>query len=463
MKRKVILLEINEVTWDLIDPLIEKGSLPTFEHLKRNGLWGSPMSVELPPQMDPWITWTTVYTGRPQAEHNVYHLQQPPDSIKATRIWDICHEAGLKVGVYGSLCSYPPKDVGAFYVPDTFSPDIDTFPSELAPIQKLNLTYTRSARLPNDSDGIKSKIGLAGELLRLGLRPRTWALLARQLAAERVSTDTRWKRVALQPDVNFDFFARLYLKHKPDLATFHTNHVAHYQHTYWKAMDPNAFRQETSEAEKRTYGGAIEHGYRSADRLLARAMKLLGPDAVLVVASSMGQQPYRSELNEGKRIGQLKSLDKLATILGTNGDTKFLSVMSDQFNIYVENNEEKSRLSNLIGSAYVGTPENKMFHVGELEGFLTITLNHSDSFGNDADCFFENGQGETKRYRYSDLVHRTGMIKSGCHHPRGMIMFYGNGVEAGEIEDSNNLDIAPSILKLLEIPKPETMRGRSLL
>ena len=125
-KRKVLLLEINEVTWDLIDNFIAAGKLPNFERLKKEGTWGTPLSVDRPPQLDPWITWTTVYTGQPQSEHNVFFLQQPPETIKAKRIWERCQEHGLKVGVYGSLCSWPPRPVNGFYVPDTFSPDPQT-------------------------------------------------------------------------------------------------------------------------------------------------------------------------------------------------------------------------------------------------------------------------------------------------------------------------------------------------
>src|ERR1044071_6408623 len=100
---KVLLVEINEITWDLIDPLIERGRLPTFARLKREGAQAAPVSVDLPPQLDPWITWTTVYPGGAQDDHNVFSLQQPPETIHAKRIWEICHEAGLRVGVFGSL------------------------------------------------------------------------------------------------------------------------------------------------------------------------------------------------------------------------------------------------------------------------------------------------------------------------------------------------------------------------
>src|SRR5262245_23107740 len=80
-RTKVLLVELNEVTWNLIDPLITQGKLPTFASLKREGLWGAPISINLPPQLDAWITCTTLYTGCPQAVHNVYFLEQPAVTI----------------------------------------------------------------------------------------------------------------------------------------------------------------------------------------------------------------------------------------------------------------------------------------------------------------------------------------------------------------------------------------------
>src|SRR3712207_9275648 len=74
------------------------------------------------------------------------------------------------------------------------------------------------------------------------------------------SPSSRWRRVSLQPLVNFDFFGRLYRRHRPEFASFHTNHVAHYMHTYWKAMRPDLFPQETTREERENYGGGIEHG-----------------------------------------------------------------------------------------------------------------------------------------------------------------------------------------------------------
>jgi hypothetical protein len=461
-RTKVLLVEINEITWDLIDPLIEQGKLPTFAWLKRNGSWAAPMSVDLPPHLDPWITWTTLYTGRRQEEHNVYFLQQPPETIRTQRIWEICHEHGLSVGVYGSLCSWPPKEVNGFYVPDTFAPEPTTYPETLSPIQVLNLTFTRSVRRDKDQGGAWLKAQLGAKLLSLGLSPATISAVVRQLATERKNPSLKWQRAALQPLVNFDFFSHLYRKHRPQFATFHTNHVAHYQHTYWKAMQPQAFPQATSEKEVETYGGAIEFGYRTADRLLQRLLELRDSETVMVVASSMGQKPFVSPLKEGKAIRELRSLDRLLQILGVEGRAKALATMSGQFNIYPETPEIGEEVLQALRAATIGSPDQPMFATQTIDGGITASLRPYDGINDETPCCFLLRGGE-QRFRHADLIHSTGLVKSGCHDPKGMMLLYGPGIRAGgHVPDCNNLDIAPTLLTLLGLPVPSEMPGRVL-
>jgi len=461
-RKKVLLIELNEITWDLIDPLISRGKLPTFAWLKENGTWATPMSVDLPPQLDPWITWTTVYTGRPQEDHNVYFLEQPPESIRAQRIWEICHDEGLRVGIYGSLCSWPPQQVNGFYVPDTFAQGTETFPDSLSPIQELNLTYTRSIRLPADQDGLWFKAQLGAKLFGMGLSAATVSRIASQLAMERVDSGTRWKRVSLQPLVNFDFFKTLYQRYHPDFATFHSNHVAHYMHTYWKAMQPEKFSIPTSSEEVRQHGGAIEYGYVAADALLKRVLAMIDNNTVLVVASSMGQKPFKSHLKNGKPISQLKSLDRLIDILDLQGRVRALSTMSDQFNFYPDSEESRDLVINRLKQAYIDTPDRSLFHIFNLGDSLTVNLQFHEEVSEDSRCFFPH-LGSDVSYRYGDLIYNTGLVKSGCHDPRGMMILYGAGINSGgQISECNNLDIAPTLLTLLGLGVPSFMKGRVL-
>ncbi|HEX5734115.1 MAG TPA: alkaline phosphatase family protein [Blastocatellia bacterium] len=461
-RKKILLVELNELTWDLIDPLIEQGKLPTFARIKSEGAWAAPVSVDLPPQLDPWITWTTVYTGRPQSEHNVFFLQQPPDTIRAKRIWEICHDQGLSVGVYGSLCSWPPQEVNGFYVPDTFAPSAETHPASASPIQKLNLTYTRSIRLPSDKDGLVFKARLGAKLFGLGLRPATVSRVARQLARERVTPEIRWQRVALQPLVNFDFFSRLYQAHRPELATFHSNHVAHYMHAYWKAMQPGAFEEEATADEVRIYGRAIEHGYRTADELLKRMLRLIDDNTVLVVASSMGQKPYISPVKGSRQVRQVRSLEKILEILGVEGRAEALSTMSDQFNIYTDSIVTRDFIKSALETAYVDTAAQPMFWVTTVENSITVNLATYNTVTEESRSYFPKLEKESS-FLYENLVYSTGVMKSGCHDPKGMLMMYGPGVErGGYIPECNNLDLAPTLLTMLGLDIPVEMRGRVL-
>lgn len=460
--RRVLLLEINEITWNLIDPLIAAGKLPTFKLLKQKGAIASPMSVDLPPQLDPWITWTTVHTGTPQAEHNLFFLQQPAETIHSKRTWEYLNEMGHSVGVYGSVCSWPPQPVKGFYVPDTFSPDTATYPASLKPIQDLNLTYTRSIRLPKDTDtlGFRVKTGMA--VMKLGLKIRTLWQIMKQLVRERLNPKARWQRVALQPAVNFDFFEKLYRKQRPKFATFHTNHVAHYQHTYWKAMKPDEFRPlETDQKEIETFGGAIEYGYVTADRLLKRVMGLLDGNTVLVVASSMGQKPFKTALKGGKKIAQVRSLDRLLELLGVNGRATAVSMMSDQFNIY-GSDEVLQEVAEKMSAAYVDTPAAHAFVVKPGEKAVTATLVRSDAINENSVMYFPKSEG-APQIKYDELVYFSGQVKSGCHDPMGMMIMYGPGVTAGAVaSECDNLDLAPTMFHLMGVPIPPKMKGRVL-
>ncbi len=63
--RKVVLVELNEITWRIVEPLLKEGALPGLAELIRNGAKATPVAPENPPDLDPWISWMTVYTGRP--------------------------------------------------------------------------------------------------------------------------------------------------------------------------------------------------------------------------------------------------------------------------------------------------------------------------------------------------------------------------------------------------------------
>ncbi len=55
------------------------------------------------------------------------------------------------------------------------------------------------------------------------------------------------------------------------------------------------------------------------------------------------------------------------------------------------------------------------------------------------------------------------MVKSGRHHPKGVLLMHGPAIKRNVIiKESNNLDIAPTLMRLMGQPIPPMMQGRVL-
>jgi hypothetical protein len=465
--RKVLFLEFNELTFTILDPLVEKGLLPHFARLKHEGAWGAPDAAEVPPHLDPWITWVTVHTGVTSKEHGAFVLEQDSATIRAKRLWDYAVEGGKSVGIFGSISAYPPRPVPGFMVPGPFAPSNSTYPAYLGPVQALNRKYTQVHQNNETEDGLFGMARRGADLLKLGVTPKTCARIALQLAHEKVDPHVKWRRVCLQPMLNFDVFEHLYRRYQPDLATWHTNHCAHFMHHYWRAWDDSKFLSPATEEEKRVYGSAIEYGYQVADELLARAMELVDDDTLLVLTTSMGQQPFVKEMyKDGKVPLRFKSLPKLLTAIGVEGVTEIVPTMIPEWNVRIPDPTLRKRaVELLLGVRTEGHHIKKGISCAENGEILTLAPFGLNGPPGKITYFFDATPGaKSAGYPMEDFFYVDAPTpKEGYHHPTGVLYLWGRGVSPGvELRDISNLDIAPTMLRAMGLPVPSLMKGRVL-
>jgi hypothetical protein len=463
--RKVLLIELNEINWRLLDPFIAQGKLPNFERLRRTGSFGAPLATEVPPYLDPWISWVTLHTGVRREAHGASVLEQQAETIRAKRTWQYAVEAGKTVGIFGSISAYPPQPVPGFIVPGPFAPGGETYPRYLEPVQALNRHYTQVHNRLGQDESPLQMLKNGAEFLKMGLRPQTCARVAAQLVRERLRPSSHYKRVSLQPLINYDFFEVLYKRYQPEFATWHSNHCAHYMHHYWRAHDDADFLVRASSEEKRDYGKAIEHGYRVADELLGRFMKLVDDNTVIVVTSGLGQQPYVDEkFRAGRVIVRFKDIHRILDLVGAEGVTDVSPMMAPQWNVTIPDPEKRAKVARTIAEArrVDSSGTRSMMYVEETGEVLTVTpMGLSERPG--AELRFTI-PGRSERYTFDDLmVADQPTPKQGMHHPEGVLLLWGHGIEPGlELRDLTNLDIAPTLLSLLGVPVPAVMEGRVL-
>lgn len=469
--RKVLLLEFNEVNWPVIDQLIAErgaGYLPNFGRLRREGVWATPIALEQPPHLDPWVTWVTVLTGVEREVHGASVLEQDAASLHAKRLWDYVDAAGRSVGIFGSISAYPPRLVNGFMVPGPFAPGDETFPEELTPVQALNRRYTQVHNKTRQALGPIGLAAMASQLIRLGLRFGTIVAVVGQLVRERFNPRSRWRRVVLQPLLNYDFFAQAYRRAQPDFATWHTNHAAHYMHHYWRAWDDKKFSVRSSATERADFGEAVPLGYRICDELIGRFLALVDRKTVLVVASSMGQQPFVTERYPiGKIVVRIRDIKRFLSILGAEGVVSTVPTMVPQWNLSVPDPRRRADLVERIEGILRGAdgPSSRAVSVEQSDDLLTITPTGLSGNPEGIRYFFTRSPGaKPDGYALDELFATdTPTVKQGMHHPSGMLAMIGPGIQGGlELSGTNNLDIAPTLLTLLGVPVPSAMKGRVL-
>ncbi len=131
---KVLVLGLDGVTWDILDPLMSEGHLPNLASLRRMGASGGLASVF--PPLSP-VAWTGVMTGKNSGKHGVFEfLEYGRDplkvrvnssrSIQADLLWEIAGRHGKKTVAGGVPMSYPPRparNFPGFYLGDFLSPE----------------------------------------------------------------------------------------------------------------------------------------------------------------------------------------------------------------------------------------------------------------------------------------------------------------------------------------------------
>src|SRR5262249_48671503 len=134
------------------------------------------------------------------------------------------------------------------------------------------------------------------------------------------------------------------------------------------------------------------------------------------------------------------------------------------FNIYAESEPILDSVYRMMEAAHVEVENGTMpmFYLQRNGASICVSLNPDEAITACSRCRFPNAP-DSPSFQYEELVHLTGQVQSGCHHPEGMVIFYGPGIEKGGfIEECNNLDLAPTMLSLMGIPAPSEMPGRVL-
>jgi hypothetical protein len=477
MDRKLILLELNEVPYRVIDTYCQqhpKAALAKMLSVSKQYKTVTEDRLVL----DPWVSWPTLHRGVNDEVHNILHLGQVVSETdkKFPPIWRLLKNQGLRVGVFGSLhSSTRPPDVHeySFYLPDYFDGATFAHPAALASFQELNLSMTRqSARNVTRKIPIASALKFAVQAPMIGLKLSTFADSASHIVREAFDRSLRIRRRAYQPLVTMDLFLHQLNKTKPDFATFYTNHVAAAMHRYWGAAFPADYSDdELDQSWIHKYSGEISFAMDKCDVMLEHLAEFIddNPEYALIVASSMGQAAIPAI--QTYRFLTIVDMSRFMASLGVpSGGWEIRPAMVPCCCMVVREEYRDTFVSNIDTLVIDGeTTKRDRRPTGHLSydesdrGFFQVFIQF-DSYAGPNTASVAGKSIDLADLGLGFVAHEDGVNCTAQHVSEGSLWLYSKdarGEGSGTRKTISTLDVAPSILGFFDREKPSYMRGNA--
>jgi hypothetical protein len=451
-KPRVMLLEFNELSSDLMARFVEAGKLPHFSRFYNESQVYTTEATEREWDLNPWVQWVTVHSGLDYRDHGITELDEG-GKLKAKRVWDVVSDAGLSVWVCGSMNVAYHTPINGLVLPDPWTTKIAPHPETLKPffrfIQQQVLEHSKERVLLSWAD----YLSFLAFMVRHGLSLVTVKAIVRQLLSERTG-DQYWKRAVLLDKLQFDVFRSYYQTTRPHFSTFFSNSTAHFQHYYWREMEPHRFKVQPTVEKRAAQENAILFGYQEMDKLIDRFLALTDPDTIVIFATAISQQPCLTyEEQGGKVMYRPRDFSRLMNLAEVTEPYTIAPVMAEVFNIHLENEDDAACVADKLGTLCVEDRQALLLHKSGTVINAKCKLHHKLPM---SASLSSNGRRET--VPFFEIFYQHGDMKSGMHNPEGMLWIRmpekRHRLHLGKVPLAS---LAPTILELLSLPRPTHM------
>lgn len=320
-KTRLFFLGVDGATWTVLGPMLERGELPAFQRLVREGA-SLPQLDTLQVTESP-VIWTTIATGQRPLYHNIrgFTARLPSGHVipvtssqrRARAIWELANRRGLTTGVIGWWATWPAEKVKGYVVSDHANPafgDVMTAERRFWTADRDVLAELRRQVHPEEIAPVLARHWITPETFPWDDFQRRGGFTDEQVRQARQAPWNErdlysWLKTFYRLDyplsrVNLDL-----MRERPtDLQMLYLRGPDPVQHYGWDLVEPEKFALKPANLERdRTL---VEGTYRYVDTFLAEILDVLPPDAWLIVASDHGSEPAGSagDPNRAARPGE---------------------------------------------------------------------------------------------------------------------------------------------------------------
>lgn len=403
-KHPVILLGLNEVNFDMVKAYAADGHLPTFQSLFDRYPVIETTSEKTYEELEPWIQWVSVQTGKAFSEHKIFRLGDVTGS-DIPQIWEYLEDQyGASVGAMSPMNAANRAYDPAFFVPDPWTQTRITGDAFL-----VNLTQALAYAVNTNATSGGNKLVSYAFILAGVLRYSIWRHPAIATSILK-SLKTRYDRAIFLDQFLADIFTCLWRHHRPDFASLFLNGTAHIQHHYLFNSPHYSGQNKNPDWYIDKDKDPVLMAYKSYDGILKRMMKLPG-DPRFVIATGLHQSP----VGQPVFYWRLKDHSAFLSKLGLRCRST-VPRMSRDFLVEFDTNEDCTRAESILKTCLLqGKP---VFETIDNRGTsLFITLTYPDEIKGGDVMIYEGGQ-------IDDMLQEVGFvaIKNGEHNSIGYLI-----------------------------------------
>lgn len=404
MQKNLIFIELNEINFDVVSAYLEQGeTLPGFQLIFKKGIRTTESESEYN-NLEPWIQWPSVHTGKTYAEHNVFRLGDFVNSSDE-QFFEKVEKAGFTVGAVSPMNASNNLNNPTYFIPDpwTKTPSDNSFFSKSvtdAIVQAVN-------------DNSQSKLTFK-TIFNLGLvfvalvKPTRYVALFKYAAN---AVGKPWRKALFLDMLLYEFHRTLFIRKTPNFSTLFLNAGAHIQHHYFFN---SPFVSSPELKNPVWYIGEDDDPclemLKVYDEMLTDLLKF--PNTEIIIATGLSQKPY----------GQLKFYYRLknhASFLRKVG-VDFNNViprMTRDFLVSFDTEEQALKAEQQLSKILVNN-EVKLFEEVDNRGKdIFVVLTFPSEITNKTFISYSG-----KESQLSDLVNFVA-IKNGEHQSKGFAYF----------------------------------------
>ncbi|HEV2426555.1 MAG TPA: tetratricopeptide repeat protein [Terriglobia bacterium] len=285
LAKKILLIGWDAADWKIATPLMEQGMMPALEALIDRGVMGNLATLQ--PILSPMV-WNSIATGMRPDKHGIHGFMEPDTqtgkvrpvsstSRKVKAIWNILTQTGFKTHVLGWFAGHPAEPINGISVSDIY-------PYAVAPIDK-------EWPLP---PGAVHPESLREQLAEFRMHPAEVlgpAIFPFIPNAQKID-QKKDKHLSgfcktLSENLSIHNAATWILETQPwDFMAVYYNGIDHFCHGFMHFHPPRL--EGIPEDMYEMYKDVVNSAYCFHDMLLARLLKLAGPEATIVLCSDHG-------------------------------------------------------------------------------------------------------------------------------------------------------------------------------